>query len=591
MISNGTRRRITPEMVDNDEFNIVLNDLSYFIVKRYGSKFIPFSSTYQVKQVMNRQYGMFPSGNMTAILGPSGSGKSTLLRMLLGESEHIIMGNIGIVHKICNRNQKRKLKVACVRQEDHLPERLTLNESLLFASKLQNPQKNIKFHYDNCRRIIGLLSLEAIGNTMLMKCSGGQRRRVSIGLELLSYPDVLILDEPTTGLDSATCSKLVQLLQKLAHATDRRQSITIVATIHQPSATVLSYFDQLYVISSMGQRIFNGSPRTLIPYLESAGIECPTYHNPADFVCELATGEYGDDKVRLLTNMVEPVFCESLIPLQDIIKSKERSIWKDLWVLTFNVWLSILRDPFMLLMRIFAPIFMSISNGLIFQDSGHGTGCLPSVHELYNINPTSMFELMEQRAIAINSNLSNIFLVALGLFYVGMTPVLLFFPREFRTIAKQYKNGWHSVATYFIGKTIAETVFMMTGVLIYQIIWYNMTGQIVEFMRYFSIFIILNVIQLFGYFQGMIISAIYSHSALVSVYVGTLSMLPFMLLSGFIVRTKRVLWFMYPITYGSYFRFAFSKQYFLLCTDSNDAKLMNWIMNSRQMTFLNGFPL
>lgn len=117
--------------------------------------------------------------------------------------------------------------------------------------------------------------------------SGGERRRLSIALELVANPTIFFLDEPTSGLDEVTAAQCVRLLKNLA-----KQNKTVVCTIHQPSATTFALFDHIFVLAR-GQCVYQGGPNVLVPFLNRVNLRCPLTYNPSDYIIELCDADDG----------------------------------------------------------------------------------------------------------------------------------------------------------------------------------------------------------------------------------------------------------------------------------------------------------
>lgn len=130
-------------------------------------------------------------------------------------------------------------------------------------------------------QILDTLHLSFAKDTRCDNLSGGQKKRLSIALELIDNSPILFLDEPTTGLDSSSSTYTIRLLHNLA-----REGRTIVCTIHQPSASIYELFDHIYVLAE-GHCVYQGSHSNTVPYLASIGLQCPQYHSAADYLLEV----------------------------------------------------------------------------------------------------------------------------------------------------------------------------------------------------------------------------------------------------------------------------------------------------------------
>ncbi|KAH8248918.1 hypothetical protein KR032_004308 [Drosophila birchii] len=274
-----------------DPVDIEFSDVRYTV-----KKFSFPERKFVTKEILHGLNGNFRAGELTAIMGPSGAGKSTLLNVMSGFSSTGVSGNIRVNGKPMDPSSERFRQMLCyIHQDDLLRPQLKVGEIMLLAAHLKLGFKVTKaYKMDLIKHILSLLGLDHRFNVHTAKLSGGQKKRLAIALELISNPPVLYLDEPTTGLDSSSCSSCVALLKKLAS-----QGHTIVCTIHQPSALIFEMFDKLYTVVD-GNCMYQGPVRELVPFLADQQLVCPSYHNPADYLLEVAVGEHQRDLNELI---------------------------------------------------------------------------------------------------------------------------------------------------------------------------------------------------------------------------------------------------------------------------------------------------
>lgn len=164
-----------------------------------------------------------------------------------------------------------------ITQEDHHQTLLSVEELMNLACDLKLKRSHQQNKTELIAEILDSLNLNHRRNVNANDLSGGERKRLSVALELVANPKIFFLDEPTSGLDEVTAAQCIRLLRSLA-----QRGHTVVCTIHQPSATIFNYFDNVYVLAK-GKCVYQGSPRALVSYLSHADKECPKHYSPADY--------------------------------------------------------------------------------------------------------------------------------------------------------------------------------------------------------------------------------------------------------------------------------------------------------------------
>ncbi|XP_053444672.1 ATP-binding cassette sub-family G member 8 isoform X3 [Nycticebus coucang] len=230
------------------------------------------------------------SGQMLAIIGNSGCGRASLLDVITnrGHGGKIRSGQIWINGQPSTPQLVRKC-VAHVRQHDQLLPNLTVRETLAFVAQMRLPRSFSQAQRDKrVEDVIAELRLwqcadTLVGNAYLRGVSGGERRRVSIGVQLLWNPGILILDEPTSGLDSFMAHNLVKTLSRLA-----KGNRLVLLSLHQPRSDIFRLFDLVLLMTS-GATVYLGAAQHMVEYFTDIGYPCPRYTNPADFYVDLTS--------------------------------------------------------------------------------------------------------------------------------------------------------------------------------------------------------------------------------------------------------------------------------------------------------------
>ncbi|KAK1411657.1 hypothetical protein QVD17_38214 [Tagetes erecta] len=445
------------------------------------------------RRILNQVSGFAQPGRILGIMGPSGSGKSTLLDSLAGRlARNIIMtGNVFL------NGRKKRLdygSVAYVTQEDMLLATLTVKETLIYSAKLRLPgslkQNQVNEIIDETIMELGLqdCAQNLIGNWHSRGISGGEKKRLSIALEILTRPTLLFLDEPTSGLDSASAFFVIHALRRMA----QEAMLTIVSSIHQPSSEVFALFHDLFLLSG-GETVFFGEAKMAIKFFSDVGLPCPSRKNPSDHFLQCINSDFDrvnatlqgsqrlQDKKTITTTHAPTTKIKAMLVhmykcseyatttktrFQEISSiegltieaqsGSQASWWKQLTTLTERSFINMSRDIGYYWLRIVVYLMVSISVGTVFFNVG------TSYHATYARGACAGF-------------ISG-FMIFMS---IGGFPSFI---EEMKIFHKERLNGHYGVGVFMLSNFISSIPFLTLMAFVTAMVTYNM----VKFQSGFS---------------------------------------------------------------------------------------------------------
>ncbi|XP_049868326.1 ATP-binding cassette sub-family G member 1 [Pectinophora gossypiella] len=475
------------------------------------NSFLVNKMRFEQRKILKGVEGCFKPGELTAIMGPSGAGKTTLLNILAGYSTRGAKGEIA-VNGVCADASRSAGRGGAryIRQQDDLRVHLTVYEAMSLASALKLADFTSHERKEKAYEILALLGLSGAAQTLCRDLSGGQKRRLAVALELLSDPSLLFLDEPTTGLDSAASASLIALLNSLA-----RGGRTLIATIHQPSALLFEKIDSIYCLAA-GRTLYKGARIHLLPALASAGLRCPPYHNPADFLMEVASGEYDvdlvkaaktmlrfkpeppatgsyDDNVPTIPALPSPMDFPTELKMKPTLSDSKHQrtsskhmynqsgLLRQTWILLYRNYLMTTRNYSLFMYRVACHVVIALIFGYLYSGVGSEAG-------------------------SVLGNYVYLYGSMLLVVYTGKMSVTLSFPLEMDILKGEYFNRWYNLGPYIFSILAVELPFQMLSCVSYVVLSYWLTDNPLEPTRA-TLFLATVVAtslcaQAWGYFVG-----------------------------------------------------------------------------------------
>ncbi len=295
----GFGGNITP--IDSKDDNEGITDLDLFIqsmskcigTEKFGLSFEFSDLSFQPKKlprpILSEVTGKIDRGSLWGVMGASGAGKSTFVNVLMGKQAHT--GGVTKINGVVGDIKKYKKIIGYVPQDDIVLPELTVRENIMHSARIRLPsnwnETQIQKHVDNLISCLQLAHVKdsLVGSAANPVISGGQRKRVSIGIELAAAPMALFLDEPTSGLDATSASSIMMTLKELS-----RLNITVITIIHQPRAEIFQSLDSV-ILFGKGRVIYQGPEQDVQPYFEHLGFRFPYAANPADTIMDIIAGQ------------------------------------------------------------------------------------------------------------------------------------------------------------------------------------------------------------------------------------------------------------------------------------------------------------
>lgn len=414
------------------------------------------------KVILKGMSGHVRAGSMLAVMGSSGAGKTSLLNLLAGRITTSkgakASGEVYVNGKPRDYNKFAKL-AAYVLQDDDMFAELTVEEQITYAALLRLPaemprEKKLM----RVQKVIQELSLTKIkdvqiGNAIVRGISGGERKRVNIGTELVTDPALLFLDEPTSGLDSFNSLNVMTSMRQLAS-----NGRTVISTIHQPRSSIFALFDQLCLVSE-GRVMYFGPARDAVPYFAALSFQSPAQFNPADFFLDLLSVDprsperEANTKARVEylgnkhTAQEEPLALEG--PEGDLespygyVQSSEVQLndrkFQSSWLTEFYVLLNrslklARREKVANYARLGQVLFFAVILGLLWLNNGR-----------------------DDENFAVRSSINGVlFFLVVNQAFGGVFSVVFGFPLERSIVTRERSTNMYRTSSYYISKTFTD---------------------------------------------------------------------------------------------------------------------------------------
>eukprot|EP00826_Nyctotherus_ovalis_P052897 TRINITY_DN678_c0_g1_i9.p1 TRINITY_DN678_c0_g1~~TRINITY_DN678_c0_g1_i9.p1 ORF type:complete len:654 (+),score=168.67 TRINITY_DN678_c0_g1_i9:414-2375(+) len=505
-----------------------------------------------MKNIIQNLTGYAKPRELIGLLGPSGSGKTVLLNIF---SDRLVTTNGCVYNRNVFINKNVPLtrtlfgkKCAYVMQDDVLLDTLTPYECLCFSANLRLSTSQEEKE-QSVMRVIEALRLQTCMNTLVGSVlkkgiSGGERRRTSIGVEIVTNPSLIILDEVTSGLDSFTAYTIVKVLKEMAES-----GKTIIAIVHQPSSDIFSVFDRTYILAG-GREVYQGDTEKICDYFKMIGKEIPSYTNPADRIIVMMHAKENPDPEDLqkqnelfdsYNRHIRPELEADIPRLAEVAPELDEESLKIFRASGFGLqFQQLLNRAFKNFIRNSIATWVNLAQVIIIS--------LVMIILFWNKEANDETTIRERNGAIIAASTYHLL--------HSTNTVLLTFPLERNLFVREQSNRMYGVLPYYLAKMIVELPCHIIMPIIYCLITYWAIRLRNETDSFFIFTCSVLMIAIVGNSIGLLLGSMFADFR-IAIGVVPIIIIPLLLFAGFMANVEEIVVWLRWLQYISPIRYTF----------------------------------
>ena len=514
----------------------------------------------EVKHILSHISGEAKGGSLLALMGPSGSGKTSLLNALAfrvprGPGAEITGTVIADGSVVATPGQMARMS-AYVEQEDALFALSTVRETLMFAAQLrlgsEVPLEEKKRAVELVIADLGLVSAAdtCVGNEVIRGVSGGERKRVAIGMDLLHDPKLIFMDEPTSGLDAFQALNVMTTLKHLA----RDKGRTVVSSVHQPRSSIYALVDQLVLLSG-GRLMYAGDGGSRCSaHFASLGAPVPQDFNPADHFLDAISVDFRSPELEATTRARVEALYQGFAATRDAKTTDElgavatglrtfgnrkrdggerarSQFWVPFKLLLFRTWREQTRDVTTLTIKYAMNTFFCLLFGVVYLRM-----------------PRDQISIQDRTGILFFQAMNQAFGSAIGISKI--------IPQQLKVVSRERAARMYTPLPYFLSTFLVTLPLELAPGIIYGTVLYFMTALREGFSHYLVYIGVMLLENFAGIGLGMCLSASFN-SVEMAPQLAPAFVILFLMFSGFFLNENNVPVFLIWLRELSFIRYAF----------------------------------